>query len=67
MYCFLFLPVSHLQNGKKYIIREWAEGISQELKTCSCQMESFIKLLSLTADMVNDCAGSFQCTVKQDV
>lgn len=47
---------SHLRNGKKYIIPDWAECISQEIKCCSSllsQTEWFIKLLSLSENMVN--------------
>lgn len=36
---------------KTHLTCEWDEGSSQEVKTCSCQMEWFIKLLSLSKDM----------------
>lgn len=59
--------LSHNQTSEEWkktphLICERAEGTSQEVETCSCQMEWLIKLLSLSKDA---CASSLQCTGKQ--
>lgn len=50
---------------KTYLICKWAEGTSQEVNTCSCQMEWFMKLLSLSKNRENARASSLQCKGKQ--